>query len=97
MISDPKNTQLSPVKQALLELKSMRAKLEEVERAKTEPIAVIGIGLRFPGGVNKPDTFWQLLNDGLDATIEVPATRWDVDAYYDPDPNAPGTMYVRRI
>jgi acyl transferase domain-containing protein len=96
MMKHPEDTQLSLVKQALLEIRTLRGRLDEVERAKTEPIAVIGIGLRFPGGANNPAAFWQLLRDGVDATREMPADRWDVDAFYDPDPNVPGKMYVRR-
>lgn len=60
-----------------------------------EPIAIIGMSCRFPGGANTPEAFWQLLRDGRDAITEVPAERWNVDAYYDPDPNAPGKMYTR--
>ncbi len=55
-----------------------------------EPVAVVGIGCRLPGNVSGPDSFWQLLVDGRDAVDEVPADRWDADAFYDPDPRAPG-------
>ncbi len=88
--------ELSPVKRAILELREMRARLDEVERRRTEPIAIVGLGLRFPGGANDPASFWQLLHDGVDAITEVPADRWDVDAYYDPDPLAPGKMSTRQ-
>jgi malonyl CoA-acyl carrier protein transacylase len=87
--------QLSPLQRALLALKEARAKLEAVERAKTEPIAIIGMGCRFPGDANNPEAFWQLLRNGVDAIGEVPADRWDIDAYYDPDPDTPGKMYAR--
>ncbi|NEO43440.1 MAG: acyltransferase domain-containing protein [Moorea sp. SIO4A3] len=50
-----------------------------------EPIAIIGIGCRFPGAKN-PDSFWQLLRNGVDAITEVPSDRWDVDAFYNPTP-----------
>ncbi|GCE31286.1 hypothetical protein KDA_67700 [Dictyobacter alpinus] len=63
--------------------------------APDESIAVIGIGCRFPGGVTNPDAFWQFLRDGGNGITEVPASRWDVDAYYDADPDAPGKMYTR--
>jgi len=86
---------LSPTKRALLALKEMQAKLDATERSKTEPIAIIGLGCRFPGGSNDPEAFWQLLRNGVDAIAEVPRERWDIDAYYDPDPNALGKMYVR--
>ncbi len=74
----------------------MRARLEAMERQRTEPIAIVGIGCRFPGGANGPGRFWQMLCDGVDATREVPADRWDVEAYFDADPEKAGAMYVRR-
>ncbi|MDJ0597117.1 MAG: polyketide synthase, partial [Pleurocapsa sp. MO_226.B13] len=83
------------MKQALLELKQMRAKLKVLESAKTEPIAIVGLGCRFPGGANNPEAFWQLLRDGVDAISEVPSDRWNLDAYYDPNPDTPGKMYTR--
>ena len=58
-------------------------------------IAVIGMACRFPGGARDLSSFWRLLRDGLDAITEVPADRWDVDAYYDSDPAAAGKMYTR--
>ncbi|MCA9958477.1 MAG: type I polyketide synthase, partial [Anaerolineales bacterium] len=87
--------QASPLKRALLALEKMQARLEAVEQAKREPIAIVGIGCRFPGGAHDADSFWELLRDGVDTVGEVPADRWDVDAYYDPDPDAPGKMYTR--
>src|ERR1700690_1559020 len=62
--------------------------------AKNEPIAIIGIGCRFPGA-NDPAAFWQLLRDGVDAIREVPADRFDPYAFYDPDPATPGKMNTR--
>ena len=59
-----------------------------------EPIAIIGIGCRFPGA-KSPEAFWQLLRDGVDAITEVPADRWDIDALYDPNPATPGKMNTR--
>jgi len=60
-----------------------------------EPIAVIGMACRFPGNANRPEAFWDLLKKGEDAVTEVPKERWDADAYYDPDPEAPGKMYMK--
>ena len=63
--------------------------------AGREPIAIIGIGCRFPGGVDSPSTFWQLLREGGDAITEIPPDRFDVDAYYDPTPATPGKIMSR--
>ena len=60
--------------------------------ASAEPVAVVGIGCRFPGGVVGPEGYWAFLANGGDAISEVPADRWDADAFYDPDPFAPGRM-----
>lgn len=62
---------------------------------KLEPIAIIGIGCRFPGNVHNPDSFWRLLRDGIDAITEVPANRWDVEKFYDPDPTKPNKTNTR--
>ncbi|WP_157873045.1 type I polyketide synthase, partial [Streptomyces neyagawaensis] len=62
-----------------------------------DPIAIIGIGCRFPGSAHGPDAFWQLLTEGRDVIADWPADRgWDADRLYDPDPDRPGTTYSRR-
>ena len=66
-----------------------------VQKDQSEPIAVVGISCRFPGGANSPQAFWRLLREGTDAATEIPADRWDVDAYFDPDPESIGKMYTR--
>ncbi|GAC1671278.1 MAG: hypothetical protein PVS3B1_10540 [Ktedonobacteraceae bacterium] len=60
----------------------------------TDTIAIIGLGCRFPGA-NDGEEFWQLLRNGIDGISEVPTTRWDADAYYDPTPATPGKMNTR--
>ncbi|MGW4517752.1 type I polyketide synthase, partial [Streptomyces sp. NPDC004393] len=84
-------------------LKGALARIEELEhevaRARSaaegrEPVAIVGMGCRFPGA-GSPDAYWRLLAEGRAAITEVPADRWDVDAYYDPDPDAPGRMSTR--
>jgi acyl transferase domain-containing protein/acyl carrier protein len=89
-------THLSPLKQAFLKLEEMQTKLEAMERKQTEPIAIIGMACRFPGGANDPESFWQLLRDGVDAIQEVPSDRWDLNTYYDSNPETPGKIYTRR-
>jgi microcystin synthetase protein McyG len=87
-------SKLSPKKLALLAM-DLKKRADLAEAAQRTPIAVIGIGCRFPGGVADPQGFWSLLQEGKDAIGEVPADRWDIDAYYDPDPDAPGKMNTR--
>jgi acyl transferase domain-containing protein len=102
MVSDVANTneflhrimQLPPRRVALLAME-LQARLDARERAHEEPIAIVGMGCRFPGGATGPDAFWRLLRDGVDAISEVPPDRWDIDAYYDPDPEAVGKMTSR--
>ena len=60
-----------------------------------EPVAIIGIGCRFPGDANSPETFWKLLINGVDAISEVPADRFNIDAFYDPDLDKPGKVITR--
>jgi acyl transferase domain-containing protein len=60
-----------------------------------EPVAIVGMACRVPGAADTA-AFWELLRDGTDATGEIPASRWDVDAFYDPDRRTPGKTYTRR-
>lgn len=61
-----------------------------------EPLAIIGIGCRLPGGVDSPESYWSLLRSGIDATREVPETRWHAARFYDPNPAKAGKMVTRR-
>ncbi len=85
---------LSPKRLALLAI-DLQSRLEALERSKREPLAIIGMGCRFPGGASNPEEFWRILREGVDAIAEVPPDRWDVEAYYDPNPDAPGKMCTR--
>src|SRR6185295_8896262 len=60
-----------------------------------EPIAIVGMACRFPGGVNDPRSFWELLRAGVDAVTEVPATRWNASRFHHPNAAAPGRMVTR--
>jgi microcystin synthetase protein McyG len=82
-------------KQLMLLVLDQQKKIEAARRQENEPIAVVGIGCRFPGGAGSPDQFWDLLREGRDAVREVPADRWDIDAFFDPDPDRPARMSVR--
>ena len=87
--------ELSPVKRALQELREMRAKMEVMERAGREPIAIIGMACRYPGGVKNPEDLWRVLSNGVDAITEIPKDRWNIDSFYDPDPDAAGKILTR--
>jgi acyl transferase domain-containing protein/SAM-dependent methyltransferase len=87
--------QLSPLKRAIVELREMRAKMLQMEHRQKEPVAVVGIGLRLPGGARDETSLWQVLAGAVDTISEVPSDRWDIEAYYDPDPDKPGKMNTR--
>ncbi|WP_394845469.1 SDR family NAD(P)-dependent oxidoreductase [Pendulispora brunnea] len=86
---------LAMQKRTLLALKKLQAKVDALEHARNEPIAIIGAGCRFPGGVSDLESYRRLLREGRDAIVEVPKDRWDIDRWYDPDPDAIGKMYTR--
>jgi acyl transferase domain-containing protein len=77
------------LRKALEAIDSLQTKLDTVERARTEPIAIVGLSCRLPGSPD-PDAFWRVLSGGVDAVREVPSDRWDKDAHRDLDPSAPG-------
>ncbi|MFD5898820.1 SDR family NAD(P)-dependent oxidoreductase [Streptomyces sp. NPDC060366] len=88
---------LSYLKRVSAELHETRRRLHEAESENQEPIAIVGMSCRFPGGVSTPDELWRLLSEGTDAITEFPGDRgWDVEGLYDPDPDAAGKSYVRR-
>lgn len=61
----------------------------------TDTIAIVGMACRFPGGVSSPEDFWQLLRNGVDTASDIPSDRWDVDTFYDANPETPDKMYTR--
>jgi acyl transferase domain-containing protein/acyl carrier protein len=87
--------QLTPLQNAVYLLKQAQAKLDAYEQARAEPIAIIGMGCRFPGGADHPAAYWRMLCGGVDAICEVPGERWDVDEFYDPDTAAPIKLNTR--
>ncbi len=76
-------------------IERLQKKIEQLERARSEPVAIVGMGCRLPGGVTGPDSYWELLRDGVDAIAEIPPDRWDVARYFDADPDVPGKMSTR--
>jgi acyl transferase domain-containing protein len=87
----PSDDHAARLRRAALALDRMQRELDAAERARSEPIAIVGLGCRFPGGASDPDAYWRLLRDGVDAIREVPGERWDAGRYHDPDPQTPGT------
>ena len=78
-----------------LDADALRARLRAIEDAAHEPIAIVGVGCRLPGGANSPEAFWRIAREGIDAITEVPAERFPVDRYYDPDHQTPGKIATR--
>lgn len=82
------------VKESYKKIKALEAEVAAQRLAQKEPIAIIGLGCRFPGGAG-PAELWQSLRQGLDAITEVPPDRWRLEDYYDPQPRTPGKTYAR--
>lgn len=78
-----------------LTVRTLRERAGGIELLNAEPIAIVGMACRFPGGADSPEAFWRMLEAGTDAITEVPAERWDLEAVYDPDPAAPGKTTSR--
>ncbi|MEL6777754.1 MAG: polyketide synthase, partial [Cyanobacteria bacterium J06597_16] len=81
--------------EATLQIRKLRNQLTDIEQRQSEPIAIVGMSCRFPGGANTPEAYWELLRKGIDAVGEIPAQRWNTDRYYSADVDAPGKMYTR--
>src|SRR5436309_9366272 len=74
--------------------KQEKAELEQ-QKKEQEPIAIIGMGCRFPGACHNPETFWRFLTAGGDGVIEVPRERFRIEDFYDPNPDATGKIYLK--
>ncbi|MBL1102726.1 type I polyketide synthase, partial [Streptomyces coffeae] len=87
---------LDYLRRASVDLQEARGKLREAEEREVEPIAIVGMSCRFPGGVRSPEDLWRLLRDGEDAVSTFPTNRgWDLEALFDDDPDRQGTCYTR--
>ncbi|QKW05280.1 type I polyketide synthase [Streptomyces sp. NA04227] len=92
---DESQTSGSTLRRAYLTMERMQRRIEQLESAASEPIAIVGIGCRFPGGVVDTESFWDLLAAGTDAVSEIPADRWDVGTFHSAEPRTPGRMSTR--
>ncbi|MFG2866118.1 type I polyketide synthase [Streptomyces sioyaensis] len=84
------------LRRATADLQETRRRLRAVEDDRHEPIAIVGMGCRYPGGVTSPEELWRVVDEGTDVIGQFPTDRgWDTDTFYDPTPGRPGRSYVR--
>ncbi|WP_327364843.1 type I polyketide synthase [Streptomyces sp. NBC_01296] len=96
MTNDNNAEVLEYLKRTSIELIETRKRLKELTEAAAEPIAVVGVACRFPGGAKSPEALWDLVQAGADVVSEFPEDRyWDLEDLYDPQRERPGTCYTR--
>ncbi|GAA1957163.1 type I polyketide synthase [Kitasatospora viridis] len=84
------------LKRATTELERTRRRVRELEELHREPIAIIGMACRYPGGIRSPEDLWRIVSEGTDVVSGFPVDRgWDVENLYDPEVGKPGKSYVR--
>lgn len=83
------------LRRALEAIDDLTERLHRAEHARREPIAVVGMACRFPGGSTTPEAYWKLIREAGSGVVEVPEDRWPIEGWYDPELREPGTSHTR--
>lgn len=89
------NDTIHLLQRSLQSIRNLKKELQGYKDRTGEGVAIVGMGCKLPGGASNPEKFWELLSGGKDAICPIPRDRWDIDAYYHPDPNVPGKMNIK--